>query len=310
MEIEKEFKVRFFLKMHNQNKNYESAIMLQIKVGDTFIKKSLKKYVHEQFWNDKKECVIKSAENSAELNYFLFFVKARIHRIYDEMIENNAEMSASCVFEHYLLECTSSELWTEKDLATGEILNLVPPKNNYLELYEFDKILNAEIIDENTDIVRDAFVFSCLAGLDIVWHLKELTVDDIYIFKGRKWIFLKERSILVSVTDALNRIIEKYDEHPLRLSKRKLIPLPNQKTMDAVRKTLPSLCNISKKLNGTVASRTYEVYTREELHNLLFLFPARNKSMALKHYYDSEHQNMIFRMEKMNFIIKNKHLII
>jgi len=109
--------------------------------------------------------------------------------------------------------------------------------------------------------VRDAFLFSCYTGLAYadIHKLKRSEISS--GIDGEKWIFTRrqktESPTRLPILPAGMRILEKYADHPICLTKDRVLPVLSNQKMNAYLKEIADCCGITKRLTFHIARHTF-----------------------------------------------------
>jgi site-specific recombinase XerD len=151
--------------------------------------------------------------------------------------------------------------WLAKDPFAKYNIHIKEVKRDYLEQEELSLIEEKDIRIERLDVIRDAFVLACYTGYAYA-EIEDLAPEDIVKgIDGEYWIVkyrLKTdtRSSVPLLPQAL-RVIEKYKEHPLALTRNKVIPIPSNQKVNVYLKELATICGINKNLTFHMARHTF-----------------------------------------------------
>jgi site-specific recombinase XerD len=135
------------------------------------------------------------------------------------------------------------------------------PMREVLTKEELHDVESKEIDIERLAEVRDIFLFCCYTGLAFI-DVFQLTVNDITLgIDGKKWIYTNRQktgnqSNVPLLPQAL-RILEKYNDHPVREITGKLFPVKSNQKMNAYLKEIGTICNLQKKLTMHLARHTF-----------------------------------------------------
>ena len=185
-------------------------------------------------------------------------------------------------FEYYLLKtrrcATNTTIKYIKNL--GKIIRIslasgwitVDPYLNYkpklqqvhreaLTEEEIDRMTHKDFGMERLEIVKDIFLFSCYTGLSYV-DVQKLKKSEVSVgIDGEMWIYTQRKK-----TDTLSRIpllapaldiLEKYQDHPCRTIKDRLLPILSNQKMNAYLKEIATLTRIEKNLTFHIARHTF-----------------------------------------------------
>ncbi|MGX9986838.1 site-specific integrase [Soonwooa purpurea] len=151
--------------------------------------------------------------------------------------------------------------WLSFDPFMGYNSKFSEVNRGFLDEAELLCLENKEFAIERIEQVRDIFVFSCYTGLAFIdaWNL---TPDNIGIgLDANKWIFTSRQKTKIAshipLLPQAEAIVQKYQNHPICVSKGKLLPLLSNQKMNAYLKEIADLCGISKELTFHIARHTF-----------------------------------------------------
>jgi len=140
-------------------------------------------------------------------------------------------------------------------------VKIIPPDREFLSSTELLEICNKKFEIDRLEQIKDAFLFCCYTGLAYI-DVKNLLLEDISTGEdGNQWI-RKNRT----KTNTLSRIpllpipeeiLEKYNDHPLRVIKGHVLPLPSNQKTNAYLKEIAAICKIKKNLTFHMARHTF-----------------------------------------------------
>ena len=140
-------------------------------------------------------------------------------------------------------------------------MKLQPVSNRIDFLVEQDikKLLNVQITNPIADIVRDAFIVACFAGLTYN-DLRKITRRNIVYFTNNKcWLMVgmetTEKIRRIPLLDIPKRIVEKYSSQWESV----LFPLPKQQLFNWYLKYICEKCAIPKRVTSLSARKTFIV---------------------------------------------------
>ncbi len=156
--------------------------------------------------------------------------------------------------------CVDNE-WLLKSPFSNFKCHTMNPMREVLIKEELQEIESKEIDEERLAEVRDIFLFCCYTGLAFI-DVYQLTVNDITLgIDGKKWIYTNRQktgnqSNVPLLPQAL-RILEKYNDHPVREITDRLFPVKSNQKMNAYLKEIGAICNLQKKLTMHLARHTF-----------------------------------------------------
>jgi integrase len=151
--------------------------------------------------------------------------------------------------------------WVDKNILAGHKCSVKDTKREYLTKDELQRIMDKEIRLPRMDEVRDCFVFCCYTGYAYK-DATQLTPEHIAIgINGKSWIYTsRQKTDNVSNVPLLEpaiKIIEKYKDHPLCVSKNRILPMKSNQKLNAYLKELADICDIKKPLTTHIARHTF-----------------------------------------------------
>lgn len=151
--------------------------------------------------------------------------------------------------------------YLSKNILSGYKAHTKETKKEYLTSDELTRIIEKEISITRLSEVRDCFVFCCYTGyayLDASLLTKNHIVTGI---NGKKWIFTSRQKTdnvsNVPLLDPALEIIERYKDHPICLSKNRLLPMKSNQRLNSYLKELADICGITKPLTTHIARHTF-----------------------------------------------------
>lgn len=151
--------------------------------------------------------------------------------------------------------------WLEKNVLFGYKCPVKETKREYLSQDELHRIMEKVINIDRLREVRDIFVFCCHTGYAYK-DAAELTPDHIGMgINGRKWIYTSRQKTdnvsNVPLLDQAMEIIEKYKDHPICVSKNRLLPMKSNQKLNSYLKELADICGITKPMTMHIARHTF-----------------------------------------------------
>lgn len=151
--------------------------------------------------------------------------------------------------------------WIVKDPFLNYKVQLKEVKREFLSEEEMQTMLDKDLHTHRLELVRDIFIFCCYTGLAYS-DVKKLSKDSIVIgIDGDKWIKTNRtktgtRSSIPLLPPAL-KILKKYENSPLSVSKGVLLPVLSNQKSNAYLKEIADLCGIKKNLTTHLARHTF-----------------------------------------------------
>jgi len=185
-------------------------------------------------------------------------------------------------YEHYLKsvrKCNhNSTMKYIKNL--GKVINLayaegyltLNPFNKYKLTYdkvqrvaltesEIEKIQQLEMDDERLEKVKDLFLFCIYTGLAFV-DVVNLKIEHLYEDKDGNWWIKNNRyktsiEFLIPMLPVPLNLMKKYENHPVREQKGKVLPTLSNQKYNAYLKEIATLAKIKKNLSSHIARHTF-----------------------------------------------------
>ena len=151
--------------------------------------------------------------------------------------------------------------WIAKDPFLNYKVQLKEVKREFLSEEEMQTMLEKEFHTHRLELVRDIFIFCCYTGLAYS-DVKKLSKYSIVIgIDGEKWIKTNRtktgtRSSIPLLPPAI-KILKKYENSPLSVSKGVLLPVLSNQKSNAYLKEIADLCGIKKNLTTHLARHTF-----------------------------------------------------
>ena len=151
--------------------------------------------------------------------------------------------------------------WIAKDPFLNYKVQLKEVKREFLSEEEMQTILEKDLHTHRLKLVRDIFIFCCYTGLAYS-DVKKLSKDSLVIgIDGEKWIKTNRtktgtRSSIPLLPPAI-KILKKYENSPLSVSKGVLLPVLSNQKSNAYLKEIADLCGIKKNLTTHLARHTF-----------------------------------------------------
>ena len=175
-------------------------------------------------------------------------------------IDDNASMKYVKTLKQVIKKAVDHG-WIKYNAIGGFKCPYKDPDRDYLEMEELISMYNKEINIKRLEEVRDVYIFCCFTGyaFETVYNLNE---DDVYTgLDGRIWIS-RDRSKTdneetVPLLPIPLAIIEKYKNHPHRISTKKLLPVNSNQRYNGYLKEVAIICGIDRKLTTHTARHTF-----------------------------------------------------
>lgn len=190
----------------------------------------------------------------AFLNDFEFYLRT------EKYCNNNSAVKYIKNFGKIIRICLANG-WIERDPFINYHSKFNEVTRQFLNEQEIEKLFNKDLHNERLSQVRDIFLFSCFTGLAYI-DTQKLTQQNINLgLDGNKWIFTKRQKTKTTSNIPLlpqaEKIIEKYQTHPICINSGKLLPVLSNQKMNAYLKEIADLCGIDKELTYHIARHTF-----------------------------------------------------
>lgn len=138
---------------------------------------------------------------------------------------------------------------------------ITPTNKKPLTAGQLYRLENLKISTQRLEVVRDIFIFQCYTGLAYI-DTYQLKKTDIKIgVDGEQWIMSARQKTgnetNIPLLPKALEIIDKYNEHPLCLSRESVLPVSSNQKMNAYLKEIAGLCGFDCELNTHKARRTF-----------------------------------------------------
>jgi site-specific recombinase XerD len=132
---------------------------------------------------------------------------------------------------------------------------------DFLTLQELTHIQSKKIDISRLDFIRNIFVFACYTGLSYS-DIEKLSSNHIQKGSdGNDWIIIDrtktESRCRIPLLPAAKEVLKKYKNHPVVISKDRLLPIYSNQKMNSYLKELADICGIEKNLSMHVARHTF-----------------------------------------------------
>ena len=155
--------------------------------------------------------------------------------------------------------------WLKKDPFMNFKMTYEEVEREFLEYHELAKIMQKEFEIERLANVRDILVFCCFTGLafsDVKTLSQEHLVTD---NEGALWIRkqrIKTNNMCnIPLLDIPQRILEKYENHPVCQKKGVLLPVLSNQKMNTYLREIADVCGIKKTITTHTARHTFATVT-------------------------------------------------
>jgi site-specific recombinase XerD len=162
---------------------------------------------------------------------------------------------------HKIINICLANGWLTKDPFANYKSKVKEVTREFLTELEIQSLMEKEFVSERLELVRDIFVFSCFTGLAYI-DVKQLTTDNIVLgIDGDKWINKNRQKTdtnsKIPLLPTAQRIVDKYENHPVCKNKGNLLPILSNQKMNAYLKEIADICGINKELTFHIARHTF-----------------------------------------------------
>jgi site-specific recombinase XerD len=173
---------------------------------------------------------------------------------------NNTAVKYIKNFHKIINQCLANG-WLDKDPFANYKSKVKEVIREFLDENEIAEISSKIFEIERLEIVRDIFIFSCFTGLAYI-DVKQLSQDNIAMgIDGEKWIFKNRQKTdttsKIPLLPSALEIIKKYENHPLCVNQKRLLPILSNQRMNSYLKEIATLCKIKKELTFHIARHTF-----------------------------------------------------
>lgn len=151
----------------------------------------------------------------------------------------------------------------------------------FLTKHEVERIENLDLHSERLSLVKDLFLFMCYTGISYT-DMKLLTSDNIIIsISGNTFLNFNRiktnTKCNVRLLSTAKEILDKYKDHPIALSRGRLLPVISNQKMNRFLKEIGLKAEINKPLTCHVARHTFATISLE------YKIPLETVSKVLGH---------------------------
>lgn len=151
--------------------------------------------------------------------------------------------------------------WLDKDPFIRWKSTFEKTHRGFLSENELSNLENYQFLSERLERVRDLFVFSCYTGISYI-DLIQLSDDNLVKgIDGYDWIISKRQktkgSIKVPILEKAQRLLDKYQGHPMALVSGTLFPVITNEKVNFYLKEIAVACGIKKNLTFHMARHTF-----------------------------------------------------
>jgi site-specific recombinase XerD len=173
---------------------------------------------------------------------------------------NNSAVKYVKNFHKIINQCLANG-WLVKDPFVNYKAKVKEVIREFLNEEEIERIMDKKFVSERLELVRDIFVFSCFTGLAYI-DVKQLTKNHIsFGIDGDKWIFTTRQKTetlsKIPILPIAQKMIDKYENHPLSNNENRLLPILSNQKMNAYLKEIADVCGINKDLTFHIARHTF-----------------------------------------------------
>lgn len=127
-----------------------------------------------------------------------------------------------------------------------------------LELLALEQV---KLTTPRLEVIRDIFIFQCYTGLAYIDAYQLRKTDIKTGIDGETWIISERQktgnATNISLLPKALELIEKYENHPVCLSRNSVLPVVSNQKMNAYLKEIANICGLDCELNTHKARRTF-----------------------------------------------------
>jgi integrase/recombinase XerD len=151
--------------------------------------------------------------------------------------------------------------WLERDPFVKFKPVFIRKERDYLTAEELATIESKDFSIVRLKLAQDLFVFSCYTGLAYI-DSYNLTSQNLTLgIDGEYWLMTRRKKtdipVKVPLLPKAKAILEKYKNHPLAVSKGKLLPTFTNQVLNSYLKEIADVCSIQKTLTFHIARHTF-----------------------------------------------------
>lgn len=151
--------------------------------------------------------------------------------------------------------------WIDRDPFINFKGRLKEVERGFLTADEIQAVISKDLHTHRLDQVRDIFVFCCFTGLAYADVQKLSKADITKGIDGEQWIQTHRRKTetlsSIPILPTALAILDKYVNHPVCVTKGKLLPVLTNQKMNGYLKEIADLCGITKNLTTHLARHTF-----------------------------------------------------
>jgi site-specific recombinase XerD len=157
--------------------------------------------------------------------------------------------------------------WIETDPFIGLKLKFKSINQEYLTETELQILRQRKFEIERLSHIKDIFLFGCFTGLAYSDILKAKRSNIIKGIDNTNWLSIARTKTntqcKIPLLPDAERLIEKYQSHPICQKTGALLPVCSNQKMNAYLKEIGVLCGLRKNLTTHVARRTFATIASE-----------------------------------------------
>ncbi|WP_342089289.1 site-specific integrase [Dyadobacter sp. OTU695] len=191
---------------------------------------------------------------------FAFVADYEFHLRRVRKMGNNATVKHLKMFRKIINICINNGWMSSDPFANykGRYRNV---DRTVLTEEDIEALARKEFVSDRLDQVRDTFLFCCFTGLAYS-DVQKLTLAQVSRgIDGLPWIFTHrtktETTSNIPLLPQAKKIMEKYADHPVCVSKGVLLPVPSNQKLNEYLKEIATLCGIDKPMTSHIARHTF-----------------------------------------------------
>jgi len=269
----------------------------------TAVIKHLKAFLKFQY--NKNDILLEELEYSFVTHFDFYF---RTNR----KCNNNTTVKYIRNFRK-IIKMSVEEGWMKYDVFTKYKGRLIEVARPYLTFEEIKAIQDKPMHIERLEIIRDIFLFAVFTGY-AYGDVKALTTKNVIKHIDNQWWVFKKRTKTginenVMLLEPPLELIEKYKNHPKRISKGLLFPIPSNQKTNSYLKEIADICGIEKNITFHTARHTFATtimvgngVSLETVKDVI----GHSNIRHTQHYAKTVNAKVSEDMKRLNEILKSK----
>lgn len=241
-------------KFSEHNQRCEKLVGVDIRHGTLERYNTAYKHVKEFIKNKYKVNDISFMDvNYQFIRDFEYYLKT------ERKCSNNTTMKYIRNF-HKIVKIGLANGWIKEDPFTNFKYKFQEVKTFFLDDDELDRLMKKKFAIPRLELVKDTYIFCCFTGLAFS-DVKTVTKENLMNIDGVTWLYKNRVKTDVESRIPLStvplKLIEKYKDNPICISKGTLFPVFTNQKMNAYLKEIADLCDIKKPLTTHSARHTF-----------------------------------------------------